>query len=396
MCAKLDIYKNIVGVGNFDSLESETINFLRFPLIVLVIYIHAFGEPLNTDFSADYIIYDHIRIFFSHILSRVAVPWFYLISGYLFFKGVVCFDKNTYFRKLRSRTITVLVPYLSWNILLIMRVVIMNIIRGITQQNYDTWGAIWMFFDKNGWLDMFWSCREWPFRVSWFGWSLPSSGPIFLPMWFLRDLIVAFLLSYIIYKAIRLFGEVFIVVVVFCSISGLWPNIPGISDTCLSWFSMGAYMAINKKNMIAEFSRYSEMIFASALFLMLLMVIFKSDFTSIGGYIYPLFTLAGVPAMFLLASLIILASPSFKNPAILVRASFFVYACHTFLVLDFMSCIVRWMIPDTNGFFMILRYLLTPLLCAIVCLGLYYIMEKYMPCITGVLTGNRNRKNRKK
>lgn len=80
---------------NYTDLQSRTIEWLRFPLVVAVVFIHSFGEPkeyvlplqnISTFSGVD--IYNLTRICFSHVLTHIAVPVFFVISGYLFFYNV--------------------------------------------------------------------------------------------------------------------------------------------------------------------------------------------------------------------------------------------------------------------------------------------------------------------
>ena len=76
-----------------DNITSRTIERLRFPMTVLVLFIHVlpfaasqggieYTFPFNTDSWSHRFIY-----FFNWIFPRVAVPMFCIISGYLFFQG---------------------------------------------------------------------------------------------------------------------------------------------------------------------------------------------------------------------------------------------------------------------------------------------------------------------
>ena len=62
----------------------------------------------------------------SHVISRAAVPTFFLISGYYFFLNTR-FTLATYKDKLRKKIRTILLPYLLWNIIAIGRVVALKI-----------------------------------------------------------------------------------------------------------------------------------------------------------------------------------------------------------------------------------------------------------------------------
>lgn len=382
------VYSNMGG-AKIDEIQSRTIDFLRFPLAFLVIFIHSFGEPPTENPDIEIATYDNIRIFFSHIVSRVSVPLFYLFSGYLFFYKIDEFNSTIYLNKIKSRCKTILIPYFVWNLLFILYNVATKTGKGILNPEYDTLSLILTYFNEHGWLNMFWACEIWPFRSSWFGWDLYSSGPIMIPLWFLRDLMVIIVLSYFLYIFIKRFGKIFLCLLFICYITGLWPNIPGLSLSCIFFFCLGAYMSINKNNMLKEFSKYYNIIIWTTLFLIILMIIYKSDFTYIGRCIYPLFSIFGVISTFIVTGYCVANFNKLSLQPLLSRASFFIYVSHTFLILGICTNLWKMIIPDGNVFLMTVRYFLIPVTCVIVCLVVYMVMEKYIPNMLSLLTGNR-------
>ena len=101
-----------------DSLLSKTISYLRFPLIVGVVFIHS--NILVVKIQGEMIRFDNwpfvtfIMNLFSTVFADVCVPLFFFISGFLFFYNSD-FTKETYLAKLKKRIKTLLVPYLIWN-----------------------------------------------------------------------------------------------------------------------------------------------------------------------------------------------------------------------------------------------------------------------------------------
>lgn len=88
---------NVVMRGGY----SESINMLRFPLAVLVVFIHSFGakidvERLHSCGFSRLAVYDYIRLFFSVVIARSAVPIFFIISGDLLFLKVEEYNKTVY------------------------------------------------------------------------------------------------------------------------------------------------------------------------------------------------------------------------------------------------------------------------------------------------------------
>lgn len=108
-----------------DGESSLRLNLLRFPLVVGVVFIHAYSNTVGfaggeiVGASQPHFIVDFVRNFISQGVARIAVPVFFLLSGYLFFAGFV-WSKESYVIKLRSRRKTLLVPFLFWNILTLL------------------------------------------------------------------------------------------------------------------------------------------------------------------------------------------------------------------------------------------------------------------------------------
>lgn len=117
----MEYSRNWIGWSGDDAERlSLTIDFLRFPLIVGVVFIHNYivktelhGVPLSTLLNEWTI---GLFYAFSQVVSRVCVPLFFFISGLLFFKGAN-FSWNIYVHKIRRRISTLLVPYLIWNLI---------------------------------------------------------------------------------------------------------------------------------------------------------------------------------------------------------------------------------------------------------------------------------------
>lgn len=89
-------------------LITDSITILRFPLIVAIVFIHTFiaGQPnidgkINVEYG-QYPIYDFLDHIVRICLAEVAVPLFFVISGFLFFYQCD-FNRETYYIKLRKR-----------------------------------------------------------------------------------------------------------------------------------------------------------------------------------------------------------------------------------------------------------------------------------------------------
>lgn len=148
--------------GRVDPYVSKKISILRFAAVAAVVFFHAYPRSGGGFFEA----------FVSLGLTRWALPLLSVISGYLFFRTFVP-TKAGYLRKLRSRSGTILVPYLIWSGLTVLLSVAMQDPRH---------GPIGSFGE---------ALYHWLVR------------PVSAPLWFLQALMACVVLSPLVYLAVR-------------------------------------------------------------------------------------------------------------------------------------------------------------------------------------------------
>lgn len=177
---------------------SAAINQMRFPLIVMVVIMHGMGFSYyikdNTDvmFLSGYNNFD-LYFFVKRCLynfSTIAVPVFFIISGYLFFQGH--FNKESYIKKIKKRFWTLFIPYFIWNTLLFL----ITTFKGDIHPSF---------------IDAYWSnCKPYYEGINYLGYKyVPAADPINFPLWYVRDLMCLCLSSPIIYMLIRYLGGAF-------------------------------------------------------------------------------------------------------------------------------------------------------------------------------------------
>lgn len=90
---------------------SQTIEFLRFPATILIVLLHAYTTlQMTTAMNMEF--YTTFSSTLSLSFGEIGVPLFFTISGYLFFLG---FGRKSYSRKIKTRTQSLLIPYILWN-----------------------------------------------------------------------------------------------------------------------------------------------------------------------------------------------------------------------------------------------------------------------------------------
>ncbi len=165
---------------NDTSLLSRTISFLRFPMIFFILYLHVVLRGWSDGHMVPgsvFFGYESVRFFFVESVSRIFVPCFFFISGFLFFY-YSDFSGRVYIEKMKRRFRSLLVPYLFWNFFVIAlyflgQSLISSMVSEETKLVAD--------FAWKDWLMCFW--------------NISDGAPINLPLWFLRDLIGLSILS---------------------------------------------------------------------------------------------------------------------------------------------------------------------------------------------------------
>lgn len=379
---------------NSTQLQSRTFDALRFPLAVLVVYIHskitdAQYTPVWSDFQASDV-FTTIQILISSVIGHVAVPAFYVISGYLFFyKLNGSFSKSIYWNKLKKRFHSLFIPYMLWNVLTIGWIVARKlagvVIKGKPLSEINEWLA------DNGYWKLFWDCNVWNLtKCNWLGQFTPPTSPILTPLWFLRDLIVVVVLTPLIYAFLRKLKGWGLALLAISYITGIFPYIHGLSITAVFFFSMGAYYSIHQLNIVEQFKKMRTASLALYLPATAIMVYYNSHYTPSGQLLYPFYVILSVVVMFNITSWLLERGYNIEHP-VLSRATFFIYAFHGFLALRITGAVLMRVIPQSDTFWscMLMRYLLTAPMAIAICIAVHHVMKRVCPKVLRVLTGSR-------
>lgn len=317
--------------------DSELIRILRFPLALLVVLLHA--EPIidgwnPQNMSSENIganIAGSVMYSLSHILAQIAVPAFFLISGYLFFKKLEKWDKSVWKRKLVSRFWSIVVPY----VICIAVFSAKHIISHYTDGDLVIW-----LRGQGGLLNLFWSSEHWiAGQNNIFGQAVMMSGPAAYHMWFLRDLIVAVLLSPIFFLFFAMRGgnrrrwSVFwLVMLGILDLSRVQTPVPGLNFSALFYFGFGSFLSLNGIDLHDAFYKFRHILGALFILLYFSLVPLDGSRTQIGTYIMPFENLIGVMCVINLASYCITT----KLPAEIFyryeKTSFFMFIIHPFFL----------------------------------------------------------------
>lgn len=291
-----------------DKRLSYAITQLRGTMAFLIICVHADftgnfsyrGNVISCEHDFGY----HIVNFVAHNLSDFAVPLFFLISGILYYNSAKLYS---YRELIKKKVKTLLFPYLAWNTIFFFAFFItvgysfLNFIQGL-----------W-YIPRDG---------DFPVGVL----TQPWDGPL----WFLRDLIIVFLIAPIIKWLTCKIKVIYIALLLFIYMTKLmsWYVIPGVSITSILMFSIGIYLAQTKYDWLSKIIDYRKTLFIGCLIMSIITYIFliQNKTSLLYNLLHSLYILFGVFAALSVAGCLDMKS------SLLVKSgkySFVVFASHT-------------------------------------------------------------------
>lgn len=209
------------------ALLSASINFMKFPLAIMVIVLHStlIGKPIerlgidNLDAIAP--LYAPITWFFGNFIGNCAVPIFFIISGFLLFYNVDKYTAGIYAHKMKNRFHTLLIPYLVWNTIYLILFYVIGQNNVILSEVPELYGG--------------------NISISKFLYIAYVRPPVDGPLWFIRNLIVMDLLSPILYVIIKKTKFYFPLLLLIAT----QVNMNSFALSFL-WFSFGIACAVHK------------------------------------------------------------------------------------------------------------------------------------------------------
>ena len=395
MKAKNNDYAAFAPLGQ-QQLCSEAIDLVRFPLAVMVVFIHSFPDSKWLDFTAiDYCslnsfdTFNVFRRFFSNVFPSIAVPAFFLISGYLFFKKLEQWDWSVWKRKMRSRLKTLVIPYSLWVTLYILYRSGVYLTIGAIIINGRPCSLFTDWFWEYGGFHLYWDSSVWGNdRLNWLGGVAPHmTAPHLVPLWFLRDLMVVVALTPFIYWLIKKSGIVLISILGITYLTGLWPDIHGLTATAAFYFSAGAYLSL-KGHDLSLFYKYRSFLYVVCACLLIINMYFAvGPYTEYRRYFSGFYVITGVFSAINISYWLV-REKGVRSKRLMVESCFFIYAFHVFILGDCRHY-VEAVLSRCSSHLLPLSYVVYPWIDILICLLLYYLFRRFFPRTTRILTGGR-------
>lgn len=376
-----------------EALQSKVIDFLRFPMAMMVIFIHQNPVFMESSAGVGGMIFNAIGSAGSHVLSHIAVPMFFLFSGYLYFFHVKSFGWEAYFKKTKKRFKSLILPYIYWN-LIAFGIIVLKKIAGILIKGKPSEG-LWEYINGFGY-HTFWDVNTWSggWRCLGMFEAADNTGPQDLPLWFLRNLIIIVLMTPVLHWLIKKWGKVFVLLLAFSYISGIWIDYMPLRVNGFFYFCLGSYLSINKMNISDCLGKRKNMYGVLTVIIAILCVYF--DVTAQGRIaktIMPMFVLCGVITAYNLMYWLVKTGRHKSQWPILAQSSFFVFAIHAIQInhygMAFAHKAARIVFFFSPTLAEIVGYLIAPFIVGTACVMIYACMKNLTPKLLKALTGNR-------
>jgi fucose 4-O-acetylase-like acetyltransferase len=304
---------------------------------------------------------------FIGIITDVAVPLFFLIAGYLLY-----FKESKFVPVLKKKCRTILLPYILWNLLLVLFYFLMQELP-FTKQFFmsdpeyliKNYGAI-------DWIDVF---------VGKFTEKREYNYPFVYQFWFLRDLFILNIFFIGIKKLIdKLPLGTFVLILIF------WTNnikIYIVSSEALLFFTFGYYIV--KYNFDIE--NINRIKIFDLLVIYGITIILEYFFIQSMPILHRVSIIIGCIFFLKISQYFIENLKLYNILAWLEKYQFIVYAIHGIIIPQLLKIYVK-LIP-LNGVYILTGYFFMILFGVFISLIFGIIFKKLFPKIYGILTGGR-------
>ncbi len=352
-----------------DDTLSRRLRVLGLVAIIMVVYIHAYNLGVSPDAGAGQpwrCIDLFVQSFFARNLCTIAVPLFFAVSGFLFFAKMDCPPSRAWFQsQMRKRVLTLLVPYLIWNVLGIAAFFVRDLASSILHHHMGPLEK----YSLEGLLG-----------------QILLHPVITYQLWFLRDLMILVVCSPVIY-----FGLSRLRAYLLIPLFALWMwivKIPGldIETTGFLFFTAGACIALG---MSPVRKPPSSGIAVSLLVLWAAMILVNASLHASGIGISPTLNRLSIPVglvaiWYNYGRIFGLAEPLLLRVA---PFTFFIYAAHEPIL-----SILKTRLIAMSGASEIARlpiYLALPMAVIVTIIVVGYMLKTIAPRIYRVMTGGR-------
>lgn len=334
---------------------SEKIRNLSFFSMTLVVLLHGQLISISTGYTL------WIQNFVTGELTRIAVPIFFVISGYLFFQNYSRPGNRFFGKKIKKRITTILIPYLFWSFWGLFSLYLMQQILPNSS-----------FFSKK-------LIEEYNLCEILYAIFINPVGSY--QLWFLRDLFVIVLFSPIIYCGIRFAKECLIFLLFVFYILGIQSF---IRIDSIFFFAFGAYIALEHKKILEKkYSKRFVSILQFSLWIILCILLVEHDF---GYFLHCIGVLWGIWSLWCLYDVLYFYIENIKKINKFAKYSFFIYVTHEPLLTVIKKLLLRL---GNSPILILFIYFIAPIVTIFICITIGRILNSYFPKFYAFISGGR-------
>jgi len=356
-------------INNYLSNKLKAISFL---LIVMVVFLHSYNLKIKFTTGTGLIEKGYnsfIQDIISNGITKIAVPLFFIISGYLSFISFKNGSLPEFFSKYRKRSKTLVLPYLLWSIYGILFYFVLQLIPFSKP-----------FFTNELILD--YSVHQLLNRI--------FINPIPYQLWFVKDLIVLIIFSPILYWSIKHFKSYVIFILITTWFFKL--NYLIFSNEALLFFALGAFFGIQKINIQKTIEKKQTILFS---IIWISLILIKSSLVHINfqnewliRILHKSSILVGIISIWFMYDLIFKKVDIGKTKYYqLFQYTFFLYAFHEPVLTIFKKAFYYILGQSELSSFLI--YIIAPIITILVSILVGSIARKIMPKFYYLMTGGR-------
>lgn len=340
---------------------SDKIKLLSFVLILIIVLLHS--QMINISSGLNL----YIQQFFNLGITRIGVPMFFMISGFLFFQNAN--DKlDTLFwkHKILSRIRSLLIPFILWTLIGICFVRLALPIHAFTSYFEN------ISIENSFIYDFFYSFIN-PYKVVY-------------QLWFVRDLFVMVLLSPLIYVMIKRIPVIYFLLLEIFYIHFL----SVINVSSIMSFSIGVLIALHYKNILYKSVDSKTSLFLVILWLFLCgIIVYLEPMLNTYQFIYfqQFIIYIGIMSIWLLYDKLYKYMPEkiLKSP--ILSMSFWIFLTHEPVLTVIKKLMLKFIGNDNTSILFI--YIIAPIITVLLVLFIGKLMRKYLKPIYFILVGGR-------
>ncbi len=345
------------------------LKILSFVLIIMVVFLHSYSISSTNSFSEKLATRGYnsfLQHFLSEEITRIAVPLFFLISGFLFFfnlKGT----KEEFLAKFKKRAKSLLVPYLFWS---------------------SIWILIYFCFQAFPQTQAFFAGKPVRnFTILEFLNTL-FINPIPFQLWFLRDLIILVLISPLLYLLIKYFKYFPFLLLLF----GWYLNVNYyfIVNEALLFFTAGATISL-VKNKILELNfspKHTVFIFLWLAIALVNSILYYMIFENaeVRNILHKTGILVGIIAIWILYDFLKKKNVESDQVSEIYSFSFFIFVFHLPLITFVKKILFKFGNSELISFSI---YLIAPIIVILISIFIGYLLKKFTRPFYEIITGGR-------